>query len=275
MDHIRLNTARTIGIRGFKSMFYSCGLYIVSLISCILAVIVAGTYIDSIRENGLLIISNPLNPPFNLAINISGAFLALMASMSVSREYDSGTLEVLFYGPVDTESYIIGKYVEHILTFAVMLFIYLVVFFCFGIMTNFGFSSRMVLYSILSLGLASSVTSFGIFISSFTKKIRTSILLLIILLVLFLGIQWAESLASGLNPESLSPVVVYFISILDFVSGVIRYISPFAYFNQGLEAVTVGNLISYSGNLIASLIYSIILLILAIMSFRKKGVRVR
>lgn len=269
----RLKAVRFIGVRGVKAAIYGLGLYLVTMASAAIAAVFTGTYIGAIEENGLLILSNPLNLPLYLAITIGAIYLAIAASVSVSRERDSGTLEVLFYGPVDAVSYIFAKYLEQMLTFVVMLAFYVVIFLIFGRLTNFGFSSYMGLSILLSLALASSVTAFGIFLSSVTSRIRTSILALIALFVVFLGVQWGESFVAGLDPKAISPALFYAKSFLSMAARVVGWVSPFAYLNRGMQALAVDDMSGYAVSFVSSVVYSLVLLVLAIISFRRKGVR--
>lgn len=269
----RMNAARLIGVRGFKAAIYGLALYLVSFAACVIAAAFTNTYIGAIDENGFMILANPLNLPLSLAITIAAIYLAIAASISISRERDSGTLEVLFYGPVDSVSYILAKYIEQVLAFVVMLVLYAIVFVVFGELTNYGFSGDMVLSMVLSLALASGVTAFGILLSSITKTMRTSILLLIALFVVFLGIQWGESFVAGLDPKGISPALFYAKSFLSLSARLVNWISPFAYLNRGMEALAVGNMAGYIGSFLLSLLYSAVLLALSIVSLQRKGVR--
>lgn len=267
------SATKLLAIRGLKESLHGFGLYVVATIACVLAAVVASTYVGTIEENGLLIIQNPLSPPLYLAIIIGAVYLAVTASVSVSRERDSGTLEVLFYGPVDVASYIMAKFFEQVLTFMVMLLFFVLVFSLFGRLTNFGFSSDMVLSIMLSTGLASGITAFGVFLSSITSRIRVSILVLIALLVLFLGIQWVESFLSGLDPGATPPTLLYAKSFLPIAARAVRWISPLAYMSRGMQAIAARDTLGYVMSFACSLAYSAVLLTLSIFVLREKGVR--
>lgn len=269
----RMRTARLIGFRGFKASIYGFGLYFVTLAGTVTGAVSTSIYVGTVWENGLLIVSNPLGLPLYLSIIIGAAYLAIAASISVSRERDSGSLEVLFYGPVDAVSYILGKYVEQMLAFIVMLAFYSIVFFIFGTLTNFGFSSDAVLSMVLSFALTSSVAAFGIVLSSFTSNTRASVLGLVALLVMFVGVQWGESFLAGLDSSAISPVLFYARSFLSVVARLVAWISPFACFNRGIQALAVGNISVYAASFASSVVYTFMFLALAIVGLRKKGVR--
>lgn len=270
---LRLRAAKVMGLRGFKAALGNPGLYGVPVVGCLFAAVLAWTSVGAIAENGLLITANPLNTSFYLTIGLTALYFAVVATVSVSRERDSGTLEVLFFGPVDAAAYILAKYLEQMLSFGATLAFYTVAFLALGGLTNFGFPSAVGLTLALSLVLASSVVSFGVFLSSATRRSRTSFLTLTGILGLFLAIQWGEAFVAELDAAALPPALFYGKSLLAAAAGVVGWISPFAYLNRGLEALARQDTWAYLRSFLSSLGYSAILLALAVPSLARKGVR--
>ena len=60
-------------------------------------------------KNGLLVLSGAFNFPLFAIIFFSATFLALSSVTTIARERDQGTMEALFYGPIDSTAYILGK----------------------------------------------------------------------------------------------------------------------------------------------------------------------
>lgn len=265
--------AWSIAIRGFRSAGQGIGLYLVSFTGCAAAATVTGAHVGAIAENGLLVGATPLVLPLNIAITIGALYAAFAAAVSVSKERESGTMEVLFFGPVDAVSYVAGRYLEQLLCFALVLFLNLVTFLVLGQITNFSIFHTILPVIILSIPLVSSVTTFGILLSTLTSRTRTSLILLIVLLVVFLGVQWAETFLGGLDPRFLPPALQYGKALLAAGAGVVRIVLPFAHLDWGLQVLALWDLRGYIIVLAVSVAYSAVLLALTMMIFRWKGAR--
>ncbi|HEX7713439.1 MAG TPA: ABC transporter permease subunit [Bacillota bacterium] len=271
--NIRIKQIFLIGRKGFHTAFYSFGLYFVIVIGYILAGLAVNTYIQTITEEGLLINSKPVSLPLYLAVMVGAIYLAIAASVSISRERESGTLEVLFYGPVDVVSYVSGKFLEQLWLSGFMLLFYILAMLIFCFLTNIGSLLDVLISAVFFWGLTFSIISFGILISSITKKIRVSILWLVGLFILFLAISWGDSLTSGLDPQVIPEIFLYPMSMLSILAKITNWISPFAYMDRGMQALSVWNVVSCITSLLYSWFYSLVLLGLAIFSLQRKGVR--
>lgn len=269
----RLRTVRIIALRGFKSALYGFGLYIIGFLGCALAAMILRGYVHGIVGEGLLISPNPLNAVVYFAVVISTIYLAIAATTAITRERDSGTLQELFYGPVDVVSYILAKYLEQILVFAILMTFYYAVVLIFAGMMNFPSSWQLALLALLSFAAGSSVTSFGVLLSSLTNRIRTSILLLLAIFALFILIPWAESLIVSMVAESTSPLLHYAASLIAILAGLLEYISPFSFLRNGISHMELGNMAGVLQSLVLPFIYTAIMLATAVTVMKKKGVR--
>ncbi len=267
--------AWTIARRGFHGAFYRFGLYIVVFLGYATAAVMTRTYVGMTVEDGVLISANPLILPLNTAMTIAAVYVAFAAAISVAREQESGTLRVLFFGPVDPVSYVTGKYLEQLLTYALMLAVFVVLFLCLGAMTNFLFSTDLLVGALLSVPLASCVATFGILLSVLANRVRTSLVLLLAVLAGFLGVQWADSFLGGLDRSVLPPVLQYIGPMLSAAGRVTAWLSPFAYLNRGLQAAALLNARDCLAVLGASLLYSAVLLAATVIALRGKGVQAR
>ena len=123
---LSIQTVKALSKRDLYSTLRSWGIYIVAFLSFIASSFILKNYLDSIQTDNILISADPLNYPLFVSVIIISFYLAILSAISISREKDQGTLEVLFYGPVSSFTYILGKYIKDILTYLVM-----VVFFVF------------------------------------------------------------------------------------------------------------------------------------------------
>jgi len=270
---LSIHTVKALSKRDLYSTLRSWGIYIVAFLSFIASSFILKNYLDSIKENDILISADPLNYPLFISVIIISFYLAILSAISISREKDQGTLEVLFYGPVSSSIYILGKYIKDILTYLIMVIFFLAYFWGVSFLTNLGFSYGLVKTILVSIFSVSCVVSFGLFISSLTGKIRSSIIWLIGILLLFLAVQVGQTILFGMPEEKMSPVLTYLGNTLSIISRGINWISPFSYLTRGIDAVSLGNNFLYGINILYSIIYSAILLSLSIFTLKRKGVR--
>ncbi|GAI58797.1 unnamed protein product, partial [marine sediment metagenome] len=109
--------------------------------------------------------------------------------------------------------------------------------------------------------------------SCLTGKVRNSIIWLVGILALFLAIQIGQTILLGMPEENMSPVLTYLGDTLSVVSQGINWISPFSYLTRGMDAVYLNNTLLYGLNILYSLVYSAILLLLSIFILKRKGVK--
>ena len=259
--------------RDLYSTLSRWGIYIAAFLSFIASSFILKNFLDSIKENDILISADPLNYPLFISTIIISFYLAILSAISISREKDQGTLETLFYGPVSCPTYILGKYIKDMLTYLVIVVFFLVYFWGVSFLTNLGFSYGLVKVILVSIFSVSCIVSFGLFISSLTGKMRNSIIWLIGILILFLVIQVGQGILFSIPEEEISPVLTYLGNTLSVVSRGVNWISPFSYLTRGIDAVSLDNAFLYGLNIGYSIIYSTILLVLSIFILKRKGVR--
>lgn len=272
----RLNAVRVQSRRELRSTLNGLGIYVVMfLIFLAISYIFIRTSLFDVTEAGITALPTPIAFPFFVAMGLAAAYLGLCAAISISRERDLGTIEVLFYGPVDSASYVIGKYVQQMLAFGVILLFAVINFYLISLVTNLG-ASNVIGLLVLSFFLASCMVSFGIFLSSLSKRMAVSVVMFLALMLFFLAFSFAHTYMQTLSifdQRTFSPVLVYVRAILDNMNAVITWISPLAYFGRGTVALGMGNTGQYVVSLLSSLVYSGILLGLSIVAFNRKGVR--
>ncbi|HHT28368.1 MAG TPA: ABC transporter permease subunit [Firmicutes bacterium] len=270
----RMNAVKVTAKRELKSTLYGIGLYVVlTIIFLITSYASIRVSIMNVVNNGIEAIQNPISWPFLVTVFLASTYLGLCSAISISREREQGTMEVLFYGPVDSFSYVIGKYLQQILTFGVVLGFSIIYFFLISQITNFGFTAQFLGLLFLSVFLASSMVAFGIFLSTLAKKTIVGVVSFLALVLFFLIFWAAHSVIMGISGTNMSTALIYTRLVLDNINLVIQWISPIAYFVRGMVAVSVGSLGQYLLSIISSAIYSAILIALAIITFERRGAK--
>ena len=269
----RSNAIGVIARRDIKSTVNGLGIYVAASLAFLVAMLFVRSNLKGVTENGLMVMVNPLNYPLFIAVIIGATYLALTSTISVAKERDQGTLEVLFYGPVDSTTYIMAKFVEQLITFLGLIVVYIAVFFIISKMTNFGMDGSFLAMAGLSVLLAASIVAFGLLLSTISRSARTSVIVLLLLLLAFLAVDIVANILNSMSAKDMSVTLIYARVAVDMINRGLKWISPFAYLNRGIAAVglrSAGRILSSIG---ASLLYTVILLALAIQFLDRRGVR--
>ena len=259
--------------RELMSTLYSFGFYIFIAAATLVAGLVLQNYLSSVRQAGMLITVSPLDAPFFGAVVAFSIYLALASATSIAREKDLQTIEVLFYGPVDSTSFILGKYIKGLLGYLVMA-VFLVFYFALTSgLANLGLAGRFWQTFLLSLFLVSCIVSFGILFSALTNGVRSSLLLFLGAIGLLIAIQLVHSFLIGLSSDVLSQPLVYIRNSVSIIALIVRWISPIAYFFEGIDAISLSSGTKYLVSSASSVVYSVVLLALSVVILRAKGIR--
>ena len=102
-------TVRALVKRDLTTSIKSWGPYLTLTITFLTSSLILKNYLGGIGNNNILVASDPLNFPLYISLVVISFYLAILSAITISRERDRGTLEVLFYGPVNNTSYIFFK----------------------------------------------------------------------------------------------------------------------------------------------------------------------
>jgi len=268
----RARVIKTLAWRELKSTLYGIGLYIELFFIFLLSSLVLRNYVQSIQDEGVLVFATPLYYPLYISVLIGSIYLALTSTVTISREREEKTLKTLFFAPVDNLSYLLGKYIHQIMVFIFILGFILVYLILASLIINFKFSFTLLKMLFQSVFIGSAVLSFGIFISTISGKTKTSIVLLISVILFFLGFQGASIFLGAINLEEVSGLIIFSSRVINTLNSGIRWISPFSYLTRAVRIAQLNNLSEYFKNIITIIIYNIVFLSLAIFVFNRKGV---
>ncbi|MBC7189351.1 ABC transporter permease, partial [Candidatus Aerophobetes bacterium] len=190
--------------REILASLYGWGFYVAIFISLFVSSFIVKNFLGGIKGDDIFISSYPLNFPLFVSVVIISLYLVIISAVSISREREQGTLEVLFYGPVSSFSFLFGKYLTDMFLYLIILGFFAIYFLGVSFLTNLGFTPALVKAFFLSIFLASCMISFGLFISSVTGRVRSSIVWLIGILLAFLAIWFFQSMLRGIPSEALS-----------------------------------------------------------------------
>lgn len=271
--HLSGHAIAVLTRKDFSAAVKSWGPYIAATISFFVSSFLLKNYLTTLKGDDILISSDPLNFPLMVSLIVVSLYLAILTTVSVTREKEKGTLEVLFYGPLSCGSFLMAKFLADILIYLFVLLFLMLYFLALTALTNLGFSWTLMGAIVLSVFWISCVISFSMFITSFTSRTRSSIIWLVTVLFILLLIEVAHSMLLGLPDESLSDLLVYLREGLRMAVAGTDWISPFSILMKGMESINLGDISLYAFNVCRSLVYTFVFLLLSVLIMEKKGVR--
>jgi len=271
---LSIRSMKILTKRELLSSLYGWGIYGAMFVSFLVSSFIIRNFLKGIGENNILISSYPLNFPLFISVIVISLYLVIVSAVSISREREQGTLEVLFYGPVSSFSFLLGKYFTDMILYFIITGFSLIYFFGVSLLTNLGFTPILLKAYLLSIFIASCVISFGLFISSLTGRVRSSIIWIIGILIAFLVIWFLQNIFLYFPPEVLSPPLRYIQKALSVAYYFINWISPFSYLSRGMESIQLGSPKPFLLNILYSVIYTVVLLSLSVYILKAKGVRI-
>jgi ABC-type multidrug transport system ATPase subunit/ABC-type transport system involved in multi-copper enzyme maturation permease subunit len=269
----RLRAIWTVGRRDLLGMLYGPGIYIVVALGMLATLPIVAGYADAVERSRLLILADAFTLPFFVAATIGMLFLALASVATIAREREGGTLEVLFYGPVDHLSYVVGKGLAQLLAFLPIVLGLALLMLTYSGMTGLRLPGAFGLELLLAGCTAAAVAALGVFLSTVVRGVRGGIALLGGLVLLFLAVRLAAEVLSAIPVTSnLNPLLLLRNTVVG-VDWLVGYISPFGLFQSGVDALVRGDLLAYGGMVGLAWAYCGILLLAAVRQLARRGVR--
>ena len=271
-----LYPARIIGLRIQNTGISSWGIYLVLLLALAGGAIALNNNLSYIKQNTILIGLEPLFLPILIIVIIVASYLSLSASITASKEYDRGTLEVMLYGPVNLKSFLAGVFFSYITIYAyVVLLIFCWINFAIYL-THLSFSINSYLILLISIVTTGSMIAYGLFISSIGGKTRTTFIFFILFIGFIIGVQVADQALSTIILVTGSTTVDQFgviRHILAILTQFISYISPFSLLQLMMDDVVNASTGSFILHFMLTSLQIVILLFLSQVIIKNRGVR--
>lgn len=272
----RWHAINIIRYRNSQVTLYQFGIYVTITLALVTSALALHNTLRFTERNVVFVANQPLFLPILVSTGLVSLYLGVIASVSVSRERDRKTLEVLMYGPVDGSAFLMGIFFAQLLIFLIavaFLFIWsnLAVW-----VLNLVFSVEVIGVLFASILMASVIVAFGLFTAVWGDKTRTALVVFILVLLLLAGVQIADQVVSNIivsaSPSNNDPILIIR-NALAMLTRLIQWISPYAQLTQAMDALVNHSLISYLMNLGIMLIQSSVLLLGGIRLLSRKGAR--
>jgi len=226
----------------------------------------------ALNASGILVRADIFSAPLAASLLVMALFLAVWAAVSAARDRESGTLEVLFYSPVDELSYILGMVGGLILAYLASLPVLLASLFLLALITGFTLTPGVLAGLPLSVLPAAEIVSFGVLLAVGTDGVRGALLLLTGVAVLLFGVAIGYRMVLLFPIEDAASPLLPLRDALAALNLVVEWISPFAYFERIVAGVTSGAWRTAAISLAAAILYTAAAIGLASVWLRRRSV---
>lgn len=232
--------------------------------------------VRALEVAGLLVVSDPFRAPLDAALLILALYFAVGAAVSTARDRESGTLEVLFYAPVNEIAYVFGKLLGLLAAFLAMLPVLAAGFFILSEVSGFLLPATFGLSLALSLVPVASVIALGILLAIGTDKVRSAVLVLALVAFVFIGATAAYAMVLMVPIDNPSSPIVPLRDALATANTMLRWVSPFQYLQTIVgDGVAIGAWFTAAKALALSLAATAVLTGAAALWLRRRGVEGR
>jgi ABC-type transport system involved in multi-copper enzyme maturation permease subunit len=264
--------AGVIAWREARAVMRGIGAYVALTLALVAAVWVLLLDVRTLEGAGLLVLADPFRSPLAIAMLVLVTFLALSAAVSTARDRESGTLEVLFYAPVDEITCVLGKVGGLLVVYGAALPLLLAAFALLALITGFALRPAILVSLSLSVVPAAAVISFGVLLSIGTSRVRTAVLLLVGASAVLLGAALAYGMVLLVPVTDPSSPVLALRDALAALDAIVRWISPFAYLERLVDGALTGAWRTTLMGLAAAVGYTLLMMAGAAYWLRRRGV---
>ncbi|TAK26014.1 MAG: ATP-binding cassette domain-containing protein [Chloroflexota bacterium] len=269
----RLHAIGTVALHDLVAILLSAGPYVTLALGMVVAVVLLRGQLDALERNQVLVLSDAFSLPLFVATTLAMLFLALGSVATVARDREQGTLETLFYAPIDQAAYLLGKLAALIGTYLAMALAIGVLFAVDAAMTGLRIGGSLLPELLLSLMTAAATIALGLLLSSASRGLRSAFALFTAVALLLLAARFSSEILSGITVANNYSPLLYARDLAIVVDRVLGYVSPFATLESGIDAVVRADLLGYAWALALSTAQCIGLLAAATRWLAHHGVR--
>jgi ABC-type transport system involved in multi-copper enzyme maturation permease subunit len=268
----RWPVAGVIAWREAKAAMRGMGCYIALTLALVAATWMLLVDVRAVQAAGLLVLADPFRPSATVAILVLALFFAVSAAVSAARDRESGTLEVLFYGPVDEITYVLGKAGGLLVAYLAALPLLLASLALLSWISGFKLTPAILVSIVLSVVPVAEIIGFGILLSIGLGRVRSAVLLLVGIVALLLGIEVAYGMVLLVPISDPASPVLPLRDALAALTTAASWISPFAWLERVVEGAMAGAWRDALASLAAALAYTVLMIGLAAFWLRRRGV---
>lgn len=248
-------------------------IYLVAALAVLIAVVLVYNAIRFTLESSLNVVVNPFLLPLQTAVSLALLFVAVEATLAIARPRERGSLQVLFFAPVDVPALVGSHYVSGIAVYVLFVLLLAPPLLLLAWVTNFVVPPALLWGLVPSLLVAGLAIAFGLFLSAAAPSARAAILLLVGATLLLGVVQGGYAALLNIPPTSRYYDALLFLRVLlRQTQSFLQWVSPFRMLDAVLGAALRADwtaLLRYSG---AALLGTVVWLGAAMWALQRRGV---
>ncbi len=265
---------KTIWLRDTKTLLLNPGTLVVFWLGALASYLFFINYIDTVAESGLNVLSHSFNLPVYSFVLVISFFLTLAVITTMAREMERGTLEILFYGPIDSTAYVGGRMLASATAYGAAVALGTCGYGVLALISRFLLPASTWAIIGISIPVTLYLMAFGICLAAATGKLRAALGWFMAITLLLLAAQFGPLLLT-LAPSAsqyYDPVRVLR-EVLDAVNRILGWISPFGLLAKGTEAIRRGHTASVWVTVGVATVYAAVLTAGSVRFLLPRGIR--
>ena len=270
---LRWNAIQRIARQQARDTLYGWGLYLTVAVAILVAAVLVYNSVRFAGESGLNIVAQPFLLPLQFAVYLALLYVTVEAALAIARPREQGSLQVLFFAPIDVPVLNSAYLFAGLLVFLLFLLLLIPPLLILAWVTNFVLPVALLWGLVPSVFVAGATIAFGLFISSAAPSGRSAVLLLVAALLMLLAVQGAYAALLNIPPTNRFFDALLFLRLfLRNIQGLLTWISPFHMLDVVLSSSLRGDWLMLLRQVGVALVGTIFWLAASIWMLRRRGV---
>lgn len=270
---LRWHNIRRIATQQPRETLFSWGIYITATIAVGIAAMLVFNSVRFVGESSLNIIAQPFLRPLQTALTLATLFVAVEATLSIARPREQGSLQILFFAPIDEPILIGGNFLAGLLVYILFVLLTLPTLLLLAWATNFVIPLQLLWAMVPTLSVVAVAVAFGLFVSAAAPSARAAVLILVAGILVLLGLQSAYTALLSIPPTSRFYDALLFVrTVLANLQVVLLWVSPFHMLDVILTASLNNDWLMLIRQIGMALVATAVWLLTAVRMLQRRGV---
>ena len=269
----RWHTIRRLAVQNPRDTMFSWGIYITAAVSVGIAALLIFNSVRFVGESSLNVLGQPFLLPLQAALTLAMLFVAIEATLSIARPREQGSLQVLFFAPIDEMMLVMGNFFAGLLVYLLFVLLTLPVLALLAWATDYVIPTQLLWTPIPVIAAVGVAIAFGLFVSAAARSARSAVLIVVAGILILLGLQSAYTALLNIPPTSRFFDALLFVrSALAALQTVLSWISPFHMIEAILKSALNNDWLLMLRQIGAAVVTSAIWLFGAVYMLKRRGV---
>ena len=270
---LRRRITATIARQEIRDAVFGWPLYLTAAVGVLIGTLLVYNVLQAVGESGLQIVGRPLYGSVVVVASLAAVFLMGWAALSIARSRDQGALRVLFFAPVDAVSLLAAHALAALAMYALLMLLTIPALTLLAWLVNLPFPPPLVAGILVSPAFVAPAVGIGLFLSAIAGTARGAMFTYGVVVVVALAIQFGYTALVQSPPDSpYYDALLFLRDVLRAARDALRWISPLARVDEGLDAALRANWRELGRYVIAGLAGGALWLVLAGWALRRRGV---